>query len=575
MRVSIVITTYNRRNSLERCLESLAQQTFPVNAYEVVVVADGCSDDTNAFLATYEPLHRFCWLSQTNHGQPTAQNLGIAAAIGDLVILMDDDCICERGLVAAHSEAHLNEDLAVVIGAVLLHPDTPRGTPGDIKRQVEDTEFARLNAGEIRRSDLMLCANSSIARQTALECPFDPAYKRMHDVEAGLRLWAKGYRPKFVANAVAYEFFTKSVEGVLSDSRYEGKYEVLLTALHPEFKPLAALVRINEGNPLKRWLRKQMATHASLSGSLLAMVYGLAEPLRRTRFFALLANRVLRARAGLQHVRGAIEQAGSWDELERRFGVRTPVIIYHNVGTPNVGEFPGLTTPAAVFEAQIQLLLKMGYRSILPFEWLNWRQSGGALPDRPVMLVFDDGYQEACRIAFPIIEKYGFCAACMVVTRFIGSTNRWDEEAGRPTLQLMSEEQIGHWSRKGIEFGGHTHTHPELPFESDERVEQEVAQCKEDLTRLLGKPPSSFAYPFGSFSAPAEAAVSRHFPLGFTSWPGRLHLGTNTSLIPRIAFLPGESNFGMWCRLRLGRNPLEFVRNRWRKITGCWREDEV
>ena len=88
-------------------------------------------------------------------------------------------------------------------------------------------------------------------------------------------------------------------------------------------------------------------------------------------------------------------------------------------------------------------------------------------------------------------------------------------------------------------------------------------QCKKDLTKLLGEPPVSFAYPFGVFSAASEAAVARHFAMGFISWPGRLHLGTNPALIPRIAFLPGESKFGMLCRLRLGRNPLEVVRNRW------------
>jgi peptidoglycan/xylan/chitin deacetylase (PgdA/CDA1 family) len=311
-----------------------------------------------------------------------------------------------------------------------------------------------------------------------------------------------------------------------------------------------------------------MSIHAVITELVLRCVYGVAETLRTFAPFAKLAHRVLRALIGLHHVRGAIDEAGSWKSLAQQFGLRTPVIAYHNVGVPRADEYPGLTTPVPEFEAQIKLLSKMGYTAITPADWLRWRDEGMALPEKPVMLVFDDAYEEAAAHALPLLQRYGFRAACMVVTSCIGTTNRWDEEAGRPSFQLMRATQIVEWSQKGIEFGGHTSRHPELPYENDEVVEQEIAQCKKDLTTLLGKPPSSFAYPFGGFSAAAEAAVRRHFQLGFTSWPGRLHLATNPCLVPRIAFLPGESKFGIWCRLRFGRNPFEVLRNRLRKLTG-------
>jgi glycosyltransferase involved in cell wall biosynthesis/peptidoglycan/xylan/chitin deacetylase (PgdA/CDA1 family) len=566
LKVSVVIPTYNRRRSLERCLASLATQTFPGEEFEIVVIADGCVDDTEDFLRAYAPPHRFTWLHQANQGPAAAQNAGIAMARGDIVVLLDDDCICETALIAAHYDSHRGGEQLVLIGPVRLHPDSPTGTLKDLKERAETAEFVRLSSGDIRRSDLMLCANSSIRREAAIACPFDPGYKRMHDVEAGLRLWERGYRPKFCANAIAYELFTKSVAGVLSDSRYQGQYEMRLTERSPRFKPLASVRRINEGNPSKRWLRKEMAVHAHASEFLLRLAYCIAEPVRRLAPFRRLANRTLRARLGVQHLRGAIEAAGSWKELERRFGKRTPVILYHNVGSPHPGEYPGLTIPPAEFESQICLLKRMGHQAILPSDWLRWRDEGADLPERPVMLVFDDGYDEACRVAFPILERHGFCAACMMVTGCVGSTNMWDEQAGRPTLKLMSQDQIVEWSQKRIEFGGHTTDHGELPLKSEQRVEYEIAQCKADLAKLLGHAPASFAYPFGAFNSVAENAVGRHFQLGFISWPGRLHLATNPRLIPRIAFLPGESRFGMWCRLRLGRNPFEMLRNRWRRL---------
>ena len=487
MKVSVVVTTYNRRQSLERCLASLATQAFPREEFEVAVVVDGCTDDTEEFLRSYVPPHPFRWVSQSNQGQPTAQNTGVAAARGEIVILMDDDCICDAGLVAAHCDMHRSGERLVAIGPLLLHPDSPAGALRDLKEGLWAREFDRLSTLGARPSDLALCANSSIERQAALDCAFDPAYKRMHDVEAGLRLWTRGYRPTMCAGAVAYELFTKSVAGVLSDSRCQGQYEVLLAQEYPAFKPIAALVRINEGSPLRRWLRKQMATYERASEFVLRAVYCLAEPLRSLSFFSFVANRTLRARLGVQHIRGAIEATGSWEELERRFGKRTPVLIYHNVGTPHPDEYPGLTTTMAEFEAQIILMAKMGYHAILPSEWLRWRDMGEPLPERPLMLAFDDGYDEACRIAFPILEKYGFGAACMIVTSCIGSTNRWDEEAGRPSFQLMSEAQIIEWSQRCIEFGGHTSRHPELTLENNERIEREIAECKEGLTTLLGR----------------------------------------------------------------------------------------
>jgi hypothetical protein len=154
----------------------------------------------------------------------------------------------------------------------------------------------------------------------------------------------------------------------------------------------------------------------------------------------------------------------------------------------------------------------------------------------------------------------------MVVTKCIGSTNRWDEETASPSFQLMSKDEILDWSKRGIEFGGHSCHHPELTFIDKKRLEREIAECKDDLTALLGTSPTSFAYPFGGVNDEVEAAVRDHFDLAFTAWQGILHLGTDLHLVPRLRFGPGESRFGIWCRLRLGRNLLESFRGRWARL---------
>lgn len=568
MKVSVVIPTYNRRISLERCLISLAAQSFPVMEYEVIVVADGCTDDTVELLRSFAPRFAFRWLSQQNQGAPAAQNLGVAAAKGTIILFLDDDCVCGTDVITAHYDAHAQGDQIVAIGALRLHPDTPPGTLHDVVGDLEDAEWRRLTSEGARRSDLMLCANSSVSRAAALDCRFDTTYTRMHDVEAGIRLWAKGYRPRFIPRAIVYELYTKTVRAMLADSYQHGRYEVLLSKDHPSFKPLTGIVNMNAGNRLKRLMRKQLAERAVLSELVLASAAAFVDCLRSVPIFERLAKRILRARAGTAHLRGAIQEAGSWKILEERFGKRVPVIMFHNVGTPRPGEYPGLTTSIAEFETQIGFLARMGYKGIRPSEWLRWRDEGGALPKHPVMLVFDDAYAEASRNAFPLIERYGFNAACMVVTACVGSTNRWDEEAGLPSFQLMSEAEIKEWSKRGIEFGGHSCHHPELQCVENDRLEREIAECKADLTALLGMAPASFAYPFGGVSPRVEAVVRNHFDIAFTAWQGVLHLGTNPHLVPRIHFVPGETRFGIWCRLRIGRNLFEACKGRWARLVG-------
>ena len=566
MKVSVVLTTYNRRNSLEFCLRNLANQRFPAEEYEVIVVADGCTDGTVELLRSLGPRCVFRWFAQENQGQPAAQNFGVAAARGDIVLFIDDDIICNAELVAAHYGAQMQGDHRVVIGAVTVHPDSPSGTLGEMTRNWQAAELRRLSYEGARQSDLMLCANSSIDRKAAIECPFDTTYKRFHDVEAGVRLWAKGYRPYFEPKAVAYELYTKSAKALLIDSLQQGKHEVLLLRSHPSFKSLSGLRIMLKGKLLKRVLRKRLALHPLGSEILLGSIYFLADSLRFFPPFQWIAKRVLSARAVVAHLSGAIKEAGSWESLVDLFGKRVPVIMYHNVGAPRVGEYPGLTTPTAEFESQIRWLSAMGYRGVQPSDWLEWRTAGGTLPKRPVMLVFDDAYTEACRNAFPILERYGFGAACMVVTQCIGSTNRWDEEAGRPSFPIMSKSEIVAWSRKNIEFGGHTGSHPNLAEATEERIEQEIAECKNDLTALLGNTPASFAYPFGGVSPKARAVAQEHFQLAFTTFPGRLSLETDPHLVPRINFLPGESRIGMWCRLQFGKNPFEICRTRWSRL---------
>jgi peptidoglycan/xylan/chitin deacetylase (PgdA/CDA1 family) len=116
------------------------------------------------------------------------------------------------------------------------------------------------------------------------------------------------------------------------------------------------------------------------------------------------------------------------------------------------------------------------------------------------------------------------------------------------------------WSQRGIEFGGHTASHRDLRNISEDEVEREIAQCRNDLEALLGGAPASFAYPFGGFDGRAHAAARNNFKMAFTTKQGLLDLGSDPHLIPRTSWPSHAGRIVTWCCLNLGVNPWEACR---------------
>src|SRR5438477_279294 len=91
--------------------------------------------------------------------------------------------------------------------------------------------------------------------------------------------------------------------------------------------------------------------------------------------------------------------------------------------------------------------------------WRRWLPT--ALPGRAVLITFDDGYQDFADEAFPLLERHGFPATVFVVTDAAERTSRWDAAYGQ-AAPLMGWDEIRELSRRGVEFGSHTQTHPAL-----------------------------------------------------------------------------------------------------------------
>ena len=81
-----------------------------------------------------------------------------------------------------------------------------------------------------------------------------------------------------------------------------------------------------------------------------------------------------------------------------------------------------------------------------PAAGFRWRREGKGLPDKPVLLTFDDGYADLAEYALPVLRRYGFGAGVFIVTGQVGGTNAWDEARSSGTHHLLTREQIRYWA---------------------------------------------------------------------------------------------------------------------------------
>ena len=120
-RLTIELCTYNRARLLERVLEALFDQTLSDDAYEVVLVNDGSTDDTKTVIERVRPLTRcaFTTIDQANAGLAAGRNAGIARSSGERICFIDDDVLPTPVFAAEHLRSDERRGDVIVRGAVI------------------------------------------------------------------------------------------------------------------------------------------------------------------------------------------------------------------------------------------------------------------------------------------------------------------------------------------------------------------------------------------------------------------------------------------------------------------------
>lgn len=132
----------------------------------------------------------------------------------------------------------------------------------------------------------------------------------------------------------------------------------------------------------------------------------------------------------------------------------------------------------------MQILRDLNYSAITATELADAIIQGGELPARPVIITFDDGYEDVFQYAYPIMQEMGFIGVLYVYVDQVGLNSFVDYEQ----IKIMAESgwEIGNHSMTHVDL---THHHPDLPYE--------VQESRIILEQAVGEKVETFAYPYG------------------------------------------------------------------------------
>lgn len=193
--LSVVIPTYNRKDSLQVTLDGLARQTYPAACFEAVVVSDGSTDGTDTLLAEYAATAPFCLrpYTQTNAGPARARNRGIDEARGAVVVFLDDDIEPAPDFLTRHASHHNGDGQTVVIAPMLPDPALCWREPVWIawEHAMLEKQYTAWRTGEWAGCgpNHFYSGNASVLREHLRAVGgFDEQFPRQEDVELAVRL---------------------------------------------------------------------------------------------------------------------------------------------------------------------------------------------------------------------------------------------------------------------------------------------------------------------------------------------------------------------------------------------------
>lgn len=178
-----------------------------------------------------------------------------------------------------------------------------------------------------------------------------------------------------------------------------------------------------------------------------------------------------------------------------------PVLCYHQIRDWKASDSKRAhddIIPPANFKQHIKMLADSGYRTILPDQLYDYLNYGAKLPEKPIIISFDDTDLDQFTVAAPELKKYGFKGVFFIMTVSIG----------RP--RYMSKAQIKTLSDEGHVIASHTWNHKNFTQFTDEDWAIQIDKPTKTLETITGKKVEYFAYPYGVWKQETLHKLKEH-----------------------------------------------------------------
>ncbi len=227
-----------------------------------------------------------------------------------------------------------------------------------------------------------------------------------------------------------------------------------------------------------------------------------------------------------------------------------PILTYHQV-TPN--PLPALrkyiVTPRAL-AMQMAWLAWAGYVPIDLDQLIAERAGRGALPARPVVITFDDAYEDCARYAMPILQGHGFKAIFYMVAGLAGQGSRWLLPRYGVEYGLINWESARRLEAAGFQIGSHTLSHPHLADIPANECRKELIGSRMALEDRLGHEVRHLAYPFGCYNDQVRAlAIEAGYWSACSMRPGLSTEEDDVLALRRVHITGQDTLLDFYCRL--------------------------
>ncbi len=247
----------------------------------------------------------------------------------------------------------------------------------------------------------------------------------------------------------------------------------------------------------------------------------------------------------LQTLRRYCESAGGASQPQKPSNITydqtIPILMYHHV-LPDGEECNDMTITVSRLEKDLKWLQDQGYTTVLPQELA----AGKPLPEKPVLLTFDDGYRSNYELLYPLLKKYQAKAVISVIVKMqdVAASNflSWDMcremqdsglvEIGSHTYQLHNlDVRAGSFTPGGTNGIERKPGEPDMDFRV--RVLDDIQKSRDRIEEELGCPVTFFAYPFGVEEPDAQALIESLFPVTVITSRGMADLSGGLRKLPR------------------------------------------